>query len=256
MDKKIAIIYTTFLRDKLVTITLKSILPFLSKDIFLFVGDQGRDSEEPISASVLLSFAEIPEALWINLPFDCGVSYARNYLIKQAAEMGFKYCLLTADSIEFIPETITNLDKGIQFLENNPDIGILGFDLKDRVPWEFFLDIQDCKFILTKNDWADSLDEKTGLRIKHCDICRQFFLAQIDTILKVKWDEQFKTGEHEDFFWRYKQAGYKVAWTPDISGQYISSKPPEYLKFRNRQYGEFRQLLFKKHNLNDWVEYR
>ncbi|MDI6729839.1 MAG: hypothetical protein QMD44_13080, partial [Thermodesulfovibrionales bacterium] len=186
--------------------------------------------------------------------FDCGVSYARNYLIQAAFKKGIRYCLLTADSIEFIPETVANLAKAINFLQNNPGIGILGFDLKDRTPWEYFMDLKDNHFLLKKND-AIEIDPATGLRIKRCDICRQFFLARIETIVKVKWDEDLKTGEHEDFFWRYKQAGYKVCWTPDIIGNYINYKPAGYVKYRNRQYSEFREILFRKHNLNNWVEY-
>lgn len=252
MKEEIAIIYTTFLRDWLFNQTVRSISDNCKENNFLLlIGDQGRDGG--IYQSVTGSPVKMRH-IWTNQPFDCGVSFSRNNLIATAHELGIKYCLLTADSIKFIPETVNNLNRAVQFLENSPDIGILGFDLKDRVPWEYFMDIQNNRFMLKKNSLIET-DPSTGLRIKRCDICRQFFLGKIDTILSVKWDEQLKTGEHEDFFWRYKQSGYKVCWTPDITAQYIDYKPAEYLKYRMRQYNEFREILFKKHNLNDWVQY-
>lgn len=247
MNDYIAIIYTTFLRDPLFKKTIQSIFDNWQSNFLLLIGDQNKKE----SSNVALTKSP---AYWLSLPFDCGISYARNKLIEQAAAFGIKYCLLTADSIEFTLDTICNLNNGLQFLKNNPDIGILGFDLDNRVPWEYFMDIQNNRFMLKKNDVIE-IDPATGLRIKRCDICRQFFLAKINTILDVKWDENLKTGEHEDFFWRYKQAGHKVCWTPDITGNYIDFKPAEYTKYRNRQYNEFRDKLFKKYNLNDWVEY-
>jgi hypothetical protein len=253
MNDRIAIIYTTFLRDWLAKKTIISIVKNWARNFYLFVGDQGR--EGTVDEKEFFDSFIIETKIWTKLPFDCGVSFARNELIASAQKLGFNYCLLTADSIVFIPETVNNLGKALQFLESHSDIGILGFDLKDRVSWEYFMDIKNNSFVLTKNDIIE-IDPETGLRFKHCDICRQFFLAKIDIISSVKWDEQFKTGEHEDFFWRYKQAGHKVCWTPDISGQYIDYKPAEYLRYRNRQYQEFRQLLLKKYNLNDWVQYR
>jgi len=252
MSEEIAVIYTTFLRDWLAKKTIISIVKNWKPGFDLFVGDQGREGSE--TEKEFFDFFIKEAKTWKPLPFDCGVSYARNYLIKAAVEKGIHYCLLTADSIEFIPETVSNLDKGIQLLQNNPSVGILGFDLNNRTPWEYLMDIQNGHFLLKKND-AIEIDPQTGLRIKRCDICRQFFLAKIDTILAVKWDEALKTGEHEDFFWRYKQAGYQVRWTPDIAGNYIDYKPAEYLKYRMRQYSEFRRILFKKYNLSDWVQY-
>jgi hypothetical protein len=254
VNEKIAIIYTTFLRDWLVKKTIISIFKNWQYRFTLFIGDQGREDYKEFLDSFKISALKKEGILWATQTYDCGVSLSRNDLIDQAAYLKFKYCLLTADSIQFIPETVNNLDKAVQFLENHSEVGILGFDLKDRIPWEYFMDIKNNSFLLTKTGPIET-DPVTGLHFKRCDICRQFFLTKIDSILAVKWDEQLKTGDHEDFFWRYKQAGYKVCWTPDISGQYIDYKPEEYLRYRNRQYKEFRKILFKKHNLNNWIEY-
>jgi GT2 family glycosyltransferase len=244
---KIAVIYTTFLRDILFLRTFKSISLYWAGP--LFIGDQGRENGFKYAPS-----APRPGLTYLTLPFDCGVSYARNRLIELADQSGFEYIILSADSIEFTRDTVSNMDKGVQFLDSHPEVGILGFDLNNRAPWEYFMDIQNSSFLLTKNPVIEA-DPGTGLRIKRCDICRQIFLAKTETILKVKWDEALKTGEHEDFFWRYKQAGYKVCFTPDIACDYVDYKPADYLKYRERQYKEFRNILFAKYKLNSWVTY-
>lgn len=247
MMPNIAIIYTTFLRDELFQQTIQSIYDVWQDNFILLIGDQNTRLSYPIPRMR-------DPTHWYPLPFDCGVSYARNYLIQAASQVSADFCLLTADSIAFTLDTVCKLKEGIRFLAHHPETGILGFDLKDRTPWEYNMNIKNNSFLLS-NAGPLETDPLTGLRFKYCDICRQFFLAKIDTLLSVKWDERLKTGEHEDFFWRYKLAGYKVCWTPDITGQYIDYKPPEYVKYRNRQYTEFRKVLFNKYHLNNWVEY-
>lgn len=252
----IAIIYTTFLRDALFQQTIQSILGLREEkqiSFVLLIGDQNLRGPQLSQQLLYKNYIRV-NITHFFLPFDCGVSFARNYLMQYASHLGISYCLLTADSIAFTTETINRLPAAIQFLQNHPKAGILGFDLKDRVPWEYNMDIRNNSFFISKPGPLQT-DPLTGLRFNYCDICRQFFLAKTDTLLSVKWDEQLKIGEHEDFFWRYKLAGHKVCWTPDITGQYIDYKPAEYVKYRNRQYTEFRQILFNKYRLNNWVEY-
>ena len=117
------------------------------------------------------------------------------------------------------------------------------------------MDLNSHAFILSpakESIW----DRDSGLFVWRCDICRNFFLAKTETLLRVKWDEDLKLCEHEDFFWRYKQAGYKVYWTGDISGKYIDFKPPEYVKMRTRMYTVFRKVLQKKYGIRGWVIYK
>jgi len=248
---RIAIIYTTFLREQLAERTVKSIIDNWCDNFTLLIADQRFQYKH----SWWNEAVEMRHAEYAALPFDCGVSAARNFLVKRAWQRQIKYCLVTADSIEFVPETVQKIDRAEQFLKTHRQVGIIGFDLKDRVPWEFYMDINDRAFVLTKNP-AMYTDPATGLTIKECDICRQFFLAKTEALLQVQWDDALKTADHEDFFWRYKQAGYSVRWTADIVGNYIDYKPAEYLKYRKRMYSEFRKILQKKYNLTGWVEYR
>ena len=261
--KSIGIVYTTFLRPQLANQTLATIKANWHPAFSLIIGEQIRGNilapgAEPIDSILFKDFPfyddPIHPVLVLRFPFDCGVSLVRNALINRLWKDEVPYCLVTADSIAFTQHTVARLDAAVAFLEAHPDVGILGFDLKDRVAWEWYMELKNQRFVLSRTPEL-TLDEASGLLVKSCDICRQFFLARVDAILKVKWDEAFKTGDHEDFFWRFKQSGYKVYWTPDICGQYIHSRPPEYAPYRNRQYTEYMRLLFKKYNLTDWVEY-
>lgn len=245
---KIGIIYTTFLRDGLMFQTIKSILDNWYKDFILLVGDQG-----PPDPQKLFFCQDSSKVKYFILPFDCGLSYARNYLIRRASAFNCEYSIVTADSIQFIPETIKKLDNAINFMNSYPNIGILGFDLRNRIPWEFNMDLKEGRFILTKSNITHY---SNGLITKECDICRNFFLARTEALLNIQWDYALKLFEHEDFFWRFKQSHWKVRWTPDIVGQYLNEKSEEYLQYRQRMYSEFRSILFKKYNLNEWVEYR
>ena len=92
---KLAILYTTFEREELSKKTLQSIYPYLSSpDVFLLVADQ---SKIPYSTTYGTTNSFI-----YTLPYDCGLSAARNFLVQQAQKLGCEYILLTADSIEFI----------------------------------------------------------------------------------------------------------------------------------------------------------
>jgi len=252
LKSKIGIVYTTFLRTELANQTIESIKQNWRAGLFLYVGEQ---FDFRLGASRLeIQQTKQPFITYYSFAFDSGVSLVRNQLIQFIAQDGIQYCLVTADSIAFTQHTVARLDAAVAFLEAHPDVGILGFDLADRVAWEWYMELKNQRFVLSRTP-AVTLDQASGLMVKPCDICRQFFLARVDAILNVKWDEAFKTGEHEDFFWRFKSSWYKVCWTPDISGQYIHSRPVEYMRFRARQYTEYMKLLFKKYNLTDWVEY-
>ena len=80
-------------------------------------------------------------------------------------------------------------------------------------------------------------------------------VAKTKCLLDVKWDEEFKMGEHEDYFWRMKQTKWQVFSTEYIKAKYINYKPNDYDKMRRRTYNEYRTLLQKKYGIKGWVKY-
>jgi glycosyltransferase involved in cell wall biosynthesis len=135
MDK-IAILITTFLRDNLLYKTLQSIVDNYSDNLIILIADQGYHSQEK-DTTIEYYKSQIPLEYY-QLPFDCGLSFARNFLVQKVSEMNIPYCLISADSIQFINKY--NFQSIIDFLESNSSYGLVGFDLEEsKCPWEFYM---------------------------------------------------------------------------------------------------------------------
>jgi len=248
MKFKIAILLTTFLRDELLYKTLQTIVEFFPKDTILIIADQGYGSE-----AKLIEIAKIKEKIaceYFQLEFDCGLSFARNYLVQKAQMLDCKYCLLTADSIQFTKNT-QNLDSIIEVLEQHEEVGIVGFDILGRQSWEYYLIITEGFKLIKSDDYI----EYNGQQFKQVDVCRNFFLAKTKTLLENTWDNDLKLAEHEDFFYRLKSTSYKVIFTNAISAYYQDEKSTKYLQYRNRLYSLYSTKLKQKYNIKRWLIY-
>ena len=252
-SNKIAIIYTTFLRDELELETLKSIINNWQDNYVLLIGDQGIKEKDYKSSffSMQPEFKDKEIHRYI-LPFDCGLSYARNCLVQKAHKMGIDYCFLTADSIKFTEKY--NFKPIINFLEEKEERGLVGFELVNRQYWVYNIDlIPGQVFKLTKNNLKVVNSQK--IQFTSCEVITNFFLAKTKCLLENKWDDELKLAEHEDFFWRLKQTKYKVYYTDYIKAQYINQKNVEYNKYRSRLYHEFKEKLQQKYNISGWLQY-
>ena len=244
--EKIAIIYPTFLRSELVKKTLPSVLKYSPENSEIFVGDQ---------SSKLTDKQSMVDNLRIHyylLPFDCGVSYARNYLVQRAHEMGYKYCIITADNIGFTAKY--DFTPVIEFLESDINNAIVAFGLRSY-HWEYNLKIEDGEFVLIKNNEPTTFN---GIVYYKYDLVKQFYLAKTEVLLKNKWDDRLKLTEHIEHLWRLKQeTSYKVYCTSIICADRINDRPKEYKKYRDRQYSnEFRDIVKKKWGLTGWLKGR
>ena len=229
----IAIVLTTFLRPQLARETIQSILDNWVPDYgVLIVVDQ--------SGTLCLDDPRVQE---IGVPFDCGLSAARNYGVRCAALYhGCEHTLITADSIQFtapydFSDVYTNM--------RQYDLDLVGFDLAGRVPWEGKLTMDPTygyPFKVHKRPYDGSS------WLLNIDICRNFFLARTASLLAVKWDEDLKLREHEDWFWRYKLTGHHIGWTSTIQAQYVDCKPDEYVRYRNRMYREYDLMVRRKYS--------
>lgn len=255
MDK-IAIIYTTFLRDELMYKTVQSIVDNLPNTCMLFIGDQGDESDEKFTFYAKV-FTQLNGALFrYNQSYDCGLSYARNNLINYAYNMGYKYCLITADSIEFTDKY--NFLPYIEVLENDPELAKIGFKLNNRQSMVYNLSIntKQQKFMLSKPEEVYYI--KGNKKFQQVDYCNNFFLAKTEALLDIPWDITLKLCEHEDHCYRLKEKGWKTYYTESLSANYIDDKPEEYKKMRDRLYNEYALKLKEKYNLKSsggWLCY-
>jgi len=256
---KIAILITSFKRDNLLYQTIQGIVDNWSNDFgAIFVANQSYQTDEEKAqgetkfASTINNSCNRP-IYYYNLDFDCGLSYARNFLVSKASQHDFKYVIISADSIQF-PQQY-NFTNAIDFLETKEDNGIIGFDLKDRISWERDIELVEGKYFHLKRPERRRI-QFYGVNYQPIDICRNFFLAKTECLVNVHWDNDLKLGEHEDFFYRFKHYGlYNVFYNKDIQAIYVKDKPEEYMKYRQRLYTVFIPLLRKKYNIQGWVKF-
>jgi hypothetical protein len=244
----IAILITTFLRDNLLYKTLQTITDNLPENCIVLIADQGyADEEKDITIDYYKS--QIPLELY-KLPFDSGLSAARNFLVNKANEMKIPYILMGADSIQFTQKY--DFNPIIKFLEQDNKRGIVGFDLDgSKAPWEFDMELTPKGIKLTS---SSNYTEFEGIKYKKVDICRNIFLAKTETMLNL-YDNELKLCEHEDSFLTYKQRGYEVYWTDTISFKRISGNTSEEYQTYRKRLSDYQKILKQKLNISGWVIY-
>jgi len=256
---KTAIIITTFLREDLLIKSVQSILDNWNPNYHIFVGNQSyktdNDKLQGFSNFGMnitdYGYGQLRDGItYYNLPFDCGLSYARNFLVKKAKEKGYEYCWISADSLLFTDKyDINNI---IRFLDSNEKYGTIGFDINGRVPWE-----GDIELIPNKHFKLDCPKRPylifEGNMFQPVDIHRNFFIAKTKMLIDIKWDENLKLAEHIDWAYRVKNKNWKSFYNIDISGKYIEYKPKEYEKYRKRGLKKFKTLAKDKYNLKQLV---
>jgi glycosyltransferase involved in cell wall biosynthesis len=243
MESKISIILTSIERQKSMFESIASILKVLQPNWMIIVGHQGGKDQ-------VVEFSH-PQIYCYQLPYNCGISYARNDLIEKAVGLNCNYTLLSADSIVF-NESMNSLGFIIQEMERE-GYSRCGLDLLKRIPWEATLKlIPGESFEL---DFIDPKDKEKQLLVP-CDIVRNFHISTTESMVKVGYDNDLVMMEHEDEALRYKEAGYKVCCTNFCSGTYKkSSNSTEYDKIREENMRIGRQRLLKKYNLKRWISY-
>lgn len=249
MIYKIAIIYTTFLRDSLMFKTTQSIIEFMPENSFLLIADQGYHSDEKKSYYEYLKSKISCEIHY--LPFDCGAYCARNHLIKIANEKNIPYCLISADSIYF--KNKYDFSSVIEFLESKEKSALVGFELEgSKCSWEYKMELTPKGFKFSFSDEWEQFKNKKYLKI---DISRNIYLAKTKVLLDSPYDEELKLGGHELNFWNLKQKGYECYWTNDyIFKRHNVASSNEYLHYRNRLQ-EYLKIVRQKLNMTGWVIY-
>lgn len=248
MNYKIAVLVTTFLRDNLLYKTLQTIVDNYPKNCIVLVADQGyADEEKDITIDYYKSQMPLE---YFKLPFDSGLSLARNFLVNRAKEMNIPYVLIGADSIQFTQPY--DFQPFIDFLELDNKRGIVGFDLQgSKCPWEFIMELSDKGIKLLS---SSNYIEFGGIKYKKVDICRNIFLAKTNSIIDL-WDNELKLSEHEDAFITYKKRGHEVYWTNSISFKRISTNTSEEYQSYRKRLNDYQKLLKQKLNISGWVIY-
>jgi len=258
----IAVIIPTFLRDDKLKNCIESLLKTFSDAnrfqpwIKIYVGDQAEIT--PIKQQFYDYLTEFGHQI-IPLPYNCGLSYARNYLISKTKEP----FILVADD-DYIFNELTNFEPMINLLLLEENIGIVGGALNDRdtKPLRIYVDklptnnVNKLTFIAKSVQYLESkstIMQKSSKYFKS-ELVSNFFLAKREIFDDIKWDNELKLVEHSDYFLRLKTTKWKVLFTPDtIVQHHPENNSAVYNSFRDAKTGKNCNLslvkLRQKYNL-------
>lgn len=96
--------------------------------------------------------------------------------------------------------------------------------------------------------WIHRGEIKRNGYVAWCDMSSNAFLARTETIRNLRWDEELKTFEHWEFFYRAKLAGLKVAVAGDCFIKHAHVESADYRTLRKRS--KYRSMGLRKHGFH------
>ncbi|MHA2012752.1 MAG: glycosyltransferase [Candidatus Helarchaeota archaeon] len=246
--RTIGILISTFLRDEKMMKCVQSILKTCDADkmfrkwIRIYIADQGYD-EWSEKKKLFYKKLENDGHKIFKTPFNSGLAYNRNFLIKQSKE---PYLMIIDDDFEFTEKT--NLSKMIEILNHKEENGIVGGDIEFRSPYHadlIFEKIEEnlCLYRIQRKSNKQSVkvynltnknNEPIFYDYYYADIVLNFFLAKREILEEIPLDNTLKLCEHTDHFLRIKKSKkWKVCYCPDVTCKHLQgSNSSEYYNFR------------------------
>lgn len=235
---------------------IKSILKRYG-DIPILIGD---DSLVSCKKQVEKDFPNHKNIIVYELPYDCGLSYGRNYLVKKVKTEYF--CLCDDD---FIFDKKSDLEGALDLLKEKK-LDIIGGYFRNYKIVSSYKDYvirfgQKIFHYELPTNYIANLHEKDHIlyvdyRIKdfpdyeEVDIVHNFFIAKTESIRNHPWDEELKLQEHTAFFYSAKKKGLKIAFTNKLSTRHCPVQNFKYKNFRTRNYTH---VFMEKNNLKKIV---
>lgn len=209
-DSKIAIGIKTFMREESLFKTLDSIEKYFPYSYKLYVADDSGMSDEKEYRYQQL---EIQGHVVIKLPFNSGLSYGRNEIIRRVTE---EYVLMMDDDIRLTDSD--SIKKMKQVLDSADDIGLCAGIIYQENGDPFGghnysrgLVLEIDKNVLFRHKSIGKLAKTDGILYNYADQVVNFFLAKRAMFKSVAWDNRIKIEyEHMDFFLNLKQTKWKV----------------------------------------------
>jgi GT2 family glycosyltransferase len=267
LTDKISILIKTFERKG----SLMRLLHSLQKmycSLPVFIAD---DSREPYQSAVLSQFPHL-DIRYYTLPFDSGLAAGRNFLLQKVRT---PYFLLCDD--DFVIGKETQLQNALHIAEQyqldiaggaflnytsaksfkrwmkimlTPSLRLrylAGTPVVSRHTGHFLINNNQCELQLSNLEPVE--------QILRCDLVNNFFIGKTASILSIKgWDENFKVGEHEEFFFRVKQLGLKCAFVKGFAVRHYPIATKKYMDYRNRSL-EMKKGFPEKYGFSTYKEF-
>lgn len=245
MQPKIAILITTFERPELLKKAVESILENWCENFVILIGDQSKEENALMKRWAI----ELPKKLYyFRLPFNSGLSFGRNYLVRGASILDCQYCIITADSICF-DKVMARMNEVLPLFDTEPYLGRIGFRLNGRINWEGWLSLREGEsFELELID-----TKKPG--IYECNCMKNFFIAKTESLLDVPWDDNLKMAEHEDWQFRYAKV-WDSLYSNFYTASYIGTKEGQFANYRQENWINGLNTLKTKYNIKTWIQYK
>lgn len=177
-----------------------------------------------------------------HLPYDCGLSYARNHLVLTTPN---KYKLILDDDFEFTAET--DIGQMVELLETFSNVGIVGGRVRQLgvdVHFEFMPVKRDGTIYHTPSKYPMRKHKSISYQRTGCVL--NFALMRKDIFQYIRWDQNLKVTEHLDFYLRMAEVPYQVLYTPDVVVDHPPAvREPDYKAMRQRE--EFLVKMMRKH---------
>lgn len=250
--REIAIIIPTIMRHDALQRLVESIKKTQDSHLYrIYIADQGNyDTSKEIYYQYLRN--EGHKVFYV--PFNCGLSYSRNQLVKATIE---PYILILDD--DFILTEKTQLDNFVRILIEDETIGVVGGDLERNASYHYnlkYMKDEGRLYYIHCNDRNLKQTTKTIVQkpvsYLYCDIVLNFSLFRREVFDNFCWDEKLKLVEHTDFFLRLQQeTKWKVAHTTSVTAIHDQDRTNEsYALLRSKINGEeYYQMFLKKWNL-------
>ena len=232
---------------------IKSILKRYG-DIPIIIGD---DSIVSCRKQIEKDFPDRKNITVYELPYDCGLSYGRNYLVKKVKT---KYFCLCDD--DFIFDKKTKLEDALNILKEKK-LDIIGGYIRNYKIVHSFKDkvIKFAQKILhyeLPTNYIGTYEKdgntlKVDYKIKEfpdyqdVELVLNFFIAKTEVIRKNPWDDDLKVQEHTAFFYNAKLKKLKIGFTNKLSVRHCPIQSSDYVRFRNRN---FFHVFMEKNNLD------
>jgi hypothetical protein len=195
---------------------------------------------------------EVPDSVrLLNLPFDCGLSSARNALVD---ELSTKYLLILEDDFLFTDET--EIEPLVDVLDSDAEVGAVGGALRTihgRVA-AYALDIEVFRDTMFVREATHRLNvTPRGIPYRFCDMIWNFALFRKEMLDDHRWIDRLKVGEHCPYYHQVKLAAkWRVAACNATRIYHVPEKrSPDYLKYRRRAQELFDSYL-KEHGINHY----
>lgn len=244
-EKNTTIIIKTLFRPSCLLRLLKSIRKYYHSVPIIIVDD---------STAPLIEDGEIGSNITYKyITFDSGASLGRNIAVGLAKT---EYILLLDDDFVFTDKT--KIETLFDFLSSHADFDLVCGGVSDRGLFTgLFYETKDGYDVKSdpKNPIGGQLFYTKKISDSFYETHRgvNFFLARKKVLEEVPWDNDLKTGEHTEHFFRMFLKKKKIAVNTDVIADHDGGKNCsdnfEYMTLRGRNFGNF---IFLKHNITSF----